>query len=262
MEEAVRKSEPSQAQAKALLDLATVFKPAKGEISVIRNYKAIEMLLFCAKWSPEGETWITEQLVNLAGNSANCRQLAKGRTISMILDRMVEVQDREPLRLAYFSLLKMACEYAFSPPTYFRTVELIASPSFHFPQELVQLYVDLLSTRLAAAPASYFQIDEKENGIVIGPVSVGEAFTVCMSFRLPEMANVSQPLLVVQGLETVLLYFKEGFLWVTKRDFEGQFPLHFLVAKWYFLAISFSMQGFAAAVDSGPPFSVAASVHL
>jgi hypothetical protein len=187
LEEATVKAPPTLEKAKAIMDLATIFRPAKGATSIVRNYKAIELLLTCAKSSPEGEPWITGELTKLAAYAPNLRQFGKGKVVAMVIDRILEIQADDGLRLIYFGILKLISDQVFTVPTYSRTVELVVNESFDYPHEFVQLYIDSLAVKPIPAPPSFYAIDEKEGGIFVSPIQVGDTFLVCVSFRLDSL---------------------------------------------------------------------------
>jgi hypothetical protein len=248
---------------KAILEFAIIFKPTKGTPPIVRNSKAIELLLLCGRCSAESEVWVTSELARLVAFPANQRQLGNGRIPGIIIERVGEVQANDALRETYLTCLKAILPQMFTESAYMKSLSLVTSSSFAYPGKFVQLYLDLLLAERPDAPATYYHFDDRDNGIFIAPLQIGDSFSVFLSFRLDvQVPATTTPLIALNGAENIYLYFKENFLWVGKKDFERQFPLHFVGGRWYSLAVAVSPQGFSASVDGGASFSVPAQVHL
>jgi hypothetical protein len=264
LEEGTIKGEPSLEKGKAILELATIFRLSKGAPSLIRNYRAIELLLINAACSYEGEVWITSELKKLASISRNLPEFGNGKVVQMIINRILEIQSDQELRQTYISLLKLISEHVFTIATFQQISDVIRSPTFQFPNELLQLVVDLFAATLPSTRATYFQFDGRESGLFANPMPVGESFVVCFSIRLesPVALTVQQPLLTLVGLETVYLHLKEGMLGCIKKDLDGYYPIHFLPETWYFMAVSVTPWAVSVTVNMGPVFSVGGAFRL
>jgi hypothetical protein len=95
----------------------------------------------------------------------------------------------------------MVADQFLSPKTYARTVELTECAAFAHPQEILNLSVELLGPKPTATPESFFQFEEMYCGIFTQPMQLGDAFAICMSFKLRD-GSAAEPRVAFESAET------------------------------------------------------------
>ena len=237
-----------------LLTMTILTIPIAGSIGVVRNYRGLELLLIYASHSTKEEE-VIKHVAELASHDPNIPEFNRGKVIELILLRIKEAPRDTPIPGLYLELFKSLSSSMFTVSTLYKTIELVKSEDFLYPDEVLEILLNLLSSPLSSLPSSYFVFDQYGSGIFPPPVNVGDFFTLCCSIRpkWTESTEHLQPFLNIIGNnhESTLFVFRNNKLAVTKRDvIFAEFPFVFRRNNWYFITLTISQEGYALRVNS------------
>lgn len=237
-----------------LLTMTILTIPIAGSVGVVRNYRGLELLLIYASRS-KAEEEVVKQVAELASHAPNIPEFNRGKVIELILLRIKEAPRDTPIPGLYLDLFKGLSSSMFTVSTLYKTIELVKSEDFLYPDEVLEILLNLLSSPLSSLPSSYFVFDQYGGGIFPPPVNVGDSFTLCCSIRpkWTESTEYLQPFLNIIGNnhENTLFVFRNNKLAVTKRDMLlAEFPFVFRRNNWYFITLTISPEGYTLRVNS------------
>jgi hypothetical protein len=250
-----------------LLEFSLIRQQPSRDHRLIRNSRAVELLLASAKCSDENERFVLEELNSLAKLSRNLEELSKYPIVAAVLDGISEVQHQPRVLASCIELYQRITRHSFSLAAFHKTVSLLKSESFLYPNKILDVLLKLIASPNTCSPLAYFQFDGQESGISASNILVvGEDFSICCSFTLwPLKSRGVQPLICFydrQSNESLVFHFKERRLWVSWKSVSRAFRARFENGTWYFVVVSVTPKGFSLLINGSRLMSVHSSGRL
>jgi len=251
---------------------------SKVEVEVIRNSKALEILL---DWSNgcSLEKSVISRLNDLGKRSnSNLFQLNNANIQEHILKRFSKLHSSSDLISPLLELFAITCRVTFTNNVLYSTIQMIKEPSFQYPQAILSVFQRLLSEKPHLSPPCFFHFDGNGTGIFGPQIMLTDPMMFLTTLKIDSIEYcTNQPVVTFQnGLSEYMTFSLCEKKMVFKRislskAIVESFNHSFEPNVWYEICILFTSKGVSlfinGAFDSmiqqaSPPFNCKYSVYI
>ncbi|OHT08691.1 hypothetical protein TRFO_04761 [Tritrichomonas foetus] len=181
-----------------------------SKFTFIRNYKAVELLLYLLPIMLDKESEIIHLLTDQTANSGNILELSKAKMPVYILERLSSIkkddQSMENIVVGYLKLLRIIISHVFDNSMFYNILKIIKNPDFEFTKDIFEIIDGILHEKLennniikdsnhVVIPDSFFRLDRRNGGGIFGPVITKDFqnnFSIYFSIRLNSVKELQQ----------------------------------------------------------------------